>query len=117
MEVKLFESAFSVYNSVCVNDMLINNNRGTSLIRRPPRSYASLLLLLHLLHLLPLREEEEEEEEEEVEEEEEEFPTTPPKITTQYTLKLKHPALNLITRRLPSVLCYAQRPISELFLC
>ena len=29
---KLFESAFSVFNSVCVNDMMINN-RGTSQIR------------------------------------------------------------------------------------
>ena len=41
MEVKKIKSAFSVFNSVCVRDMMINN-RGTSLIRRPPRSFASL---------------------------------------------------------------------------
>ena len=35
MEVKLFKSAFSVFNSVCVHDMMINNRR-TSMIRRPP---------------------------------------------------------------------------------
>jgi hypothetical protein len=46
MEVQLFESAFSVFNSVCVSDMMINN-RGTSRIRRPlaPSPPSPLLLL------------------------------------------------------------------------